>query len=88
MKTPLNVVSWNMRPSANVMMNLAFAAVFHIVDMYGVFAAENIVPVGEIAIADNPMKSDLALAEQLRSGMAANPATNKLKPPASYQTRD
>jgi peptide/nickel transport system substrate-binding protein len=25
MKTPLNVVSWNMRPSANVMMNLAFA---------------------------------------------------------------
>ena len=25
MKTPLNVVSWNMRPSANTMMNLAFA---------------------------------------------------------------
>ncbi|MCP4072317.1 MAG: ABC transporter substrate-binding protein [Hyphomicrobiales bacterium] len=25
MKTPLNVVSWNMRPSANVMLNLAFA---------------------------------------------------------------
>jgi len=25
MKTPLNVVSWNMRPTANVMMNLAFA---------------------------------------------------------------
>ncbi|MCZ6668430.1 MAG: peptide ABC transporter substrate-binding protein, partial [Gammaproteobacteria bacterium] len=25
MKTPLNVVSWNMRPTANVMLNLAFA---------------------------------------------------------------
>ncbi len=25
MKTPLNVVSWNMRPTANIMMNLAFA---------------------------------------------------------------
>ncbi len=25
MKTPLNVVTWNMRPTANVMMNLAFA---------------------------------------------------------------
>ena len=25
MKTPLNVVTWNMRPTANVMLNLAFA---------------------------------------------------------------
>jgi len=25
MKTPMNVVTWNMRPSANTMMNLAFA---------------------------------------------------------------